>query len=110
MSRETTDILIDDAVEKVQSTLSRTVATRLVPALTLGLVPAAAWLQAKIGIDLNSTELSVYIGSSIVAIGGAAIAYIRARLQGVYALHAKLIDRGIDAVEQSKEELTNAKR
>ena len=105
-----TDFLIDDAVEKIQSTLARTVATRLVPFVSLALVPAAAWAQDKIGVNLNTTELSVFIGSSVLAISGAAIAYIRGRLHGVYTLHAKLIDKGIDAVEQSKDELANVKR
>jgi hypothetical protein len=42
-----TDVLIDDAVEKVQSTVSRSIVTKLVPFLTLALVPVTAWLRAR---------------------------------------------------------------
>lgn len=102
---DTTNLLIDDAVEKVQSTLSRVIATRLVPFISLALVPAVAWAQAEIGINLDPTALAVFIGSSILGLSGAAIAYIRGRLQGVYGLHAALIDKGIDAIEDSKDKI-----
>lgn len=105
MADTTTDVLIDDAVSKIQSTLSKSVATKLVPFLTLALVPAAAWAQDKIGINLDSTQLAVFLGSSIIGIAGVAISYIRGRLHGTYALHATLIDKGISIVEEGKQEL-----
>jgi uncharacterized membrane protein len=82
-----TDVLIDDAVEKVQSTVSRSIVTKLVPFLTLALVPVTAWLQAKVGIDLSPTELAVYIGTAILGIAGVAATYVRGRLHGIYTLH-----------------------
>lgn len=95
-----TDVLIDDAVEKVQSTVSRSVVTKLVPFLTLVLVPVVAWLQAKVGIDLDSTQLAVYIGTAVLGIAGVAFGYVRERLKGIYGLHQTLIDQGINVYEQ----------
>lgn len=104
-TRNPTDVLIDDAVEKVKSTASRSIALKLVPFLSLIFVPVTAWLQDKVGINLNSTDLAVYIGSATLAIAGAAITYIRGRLNGIYQLHTTLIDKGIDAFAQGEEDL-----
>lgn len=105
-----TDVLIDDAVEKVQSTVSRSITTKLVPFLSLVLVPVAAWAQAKIGIDLDPTALAVFVGTSVIALAGVAASYVRSRLQGIYALHATLIDKGIDAYEQGAEDYAKVER
>ena len=103
-----TDVLLDDAVTKIQSTVAKSVATKLVPFLTLALVPAVAWAQEKIGVSLDPTQLAVFIGSAVLGIAGVAISYIRGRLQGTYALHAVLLDKGVDALAQGKEDLEAA--
>ncbi len=97
-----TDALIDDAVEKIQSTVSQSVVKRLVPFLSLILVPVAAWAQAKVGIDLDPTTLAVFVGTAVIGIAGTAATYVRGRLHGVYTLHATLIDKGIDAYKQGE--------
>lgn len=101
---QSTDVLIDDAVEKVQSTVSRSIVTKLVPFLTLALVPVTAWLQAQVGIDLSPAELAVYIGTAILGISGVAATYVRGRLHGIYTLHNTLIDKGIDVYEKGADE------
>lgn len=100
-----TNVLIDDAVDKVKSQVSGTIVKKLVPFLTLAGVPVAAWLQDEVGIDLDTTTLAVFIGSSIVGISGLAATYVKQRLQGIYGLHQTLIDQGIDVVRQGQAEL-----
>jgi len=95
-----TDVLIEDAVEKVKSSVSRSIVTKLVPFLTLVLVPVVAWLQAKVGLDLDPTQVAVFIGSAILGISGLAFGYVRERLKGIYGLHQTLIDQGINVYEQ----------
>lgn len=105
-----TDVLIDDAVEKVQSTVGRSITTKLVPFLSLVLVPVAAWAQAKIGIDLDPTALAVFVGTAVIGLAGAAATYVKARLNGIYTLHSTLIDKGIDVYEQGEKDYAKAER
>lgn len=100
-----TDVLIDDAIAKVQSTVSKAIALRLVPFVTLLLVPVAAWAQAKVGIDLDPTALAVFVGSSIIGLAGVAASYIRERMKGIYSLHSTLIDNAINVEKKGREEL-----
>jgi hypothetical protein len=99
-----TNQLIDDAVEKVKSTLSRSIVTKLVPFLSLVLVPVAAWAQDKVGINLDPTALAVFVGTSIIGLAGAAATYVRSRLNGIYALHSTLIDKGVDVYNRGAED------
>lgn len=104
MATNPTDVLIDDAVEKVKSTVSRSIVTKLVPFLSLALVPVATWAQAKIGINLDPTQVAVFVGTSILGISGVAFGYVRERLKGIYGLHQTLIDQGINVYDQGAKE------
>lgn len=106
--QSTTDVLIDDAIEKVKSTLSRTIALKLVPSISLVLVPAAVWAQEKLGLNIDPTVVAVWAGSSLFAIAGVAISYVRARVQGVYKLHSELINQGLYAIEAGKTAIDSA--